>query len=497
MVVVPKSLGMVKDRWFVRIAGISDEVVIKPFNHTISALKRAVTERVFFVKENGKFVRPPKPLNFSARLERVRFLLVPLLPKTTPWSTNEFVDSCKGAKKRRYEDARESLLQKPLSREDSKVEVFVKREKTDFTSKADPVPRVISPRSPRYNLMIGKYLKKIEHRIFKSIRKLFGSHTVMKGFNAYVSAKILRQKWERFSEPVAIGLDASRFDQHVSVDALKWEHEIYLECFYNRKHRTKLAKLLQCQLHNHCTGYAPDGFIRYDVEGTRMSGDMNTSLGNCVLMCSMIYAYALEKNIKLELANNGDDCVVIMEKSDEEAFGAGLFDWFYEMGFNMKIEEPVYDFGKIEFCQTMPVFDGNRWLMVRKPSAVLSKDTVMLEPYQSKKQLANWMFAVGMGGLRLTGGLPVLQNFYRAFLKYGKPNQKPREYSSWYQSQMMKNMDRDFGAVTPEARDSFFTSFGITPDEQIELENYFDSWTFKFEKLESCHEDFEFRDFPL
>jgi len=497
MVVVPKSLGMVKDRWFVRIAGISDEVVIKPFNHTISALKRAVTERVFFVKENGHFVRPPKPLNFSSRLERVRLLLLPLLPKTTPWSTKEFVESCKGAKKRRYEDASESLLQKPLSWEDSKVEVFVKREKTDFTSKADPVPRVISPRSPRYNLMVGKYLKKIEHRVFKSLRKLFGSHTVMKGFNAYVSANILRQKWDRFSEPVAIGLDASRFDQHVSVDALKWEHDIYLNCFYNKKHRNKLANLLQWQLHNHCTGYAPDGSIKYNVEGTRMSGDMNTSLGNCVLMCSMVYAYALEKGVSLELANNGDDCVVIMERTDQKTFSEGLFEWFYDMGFNMKIEEPVYDFGKIEFCQTMPLFDGNRWLMVRKPSAVLSKDTTMLEPYQSKKQLANWMFAVGMGGLRLTGGLPVLQNFYRAYLRYGKPNQKPRSYLSWYQSQMVKNMDRDFGPVTSASRDSFFTSFGITPDEQIELENYFDSWTFSFEGLESDHEDFEFRNFPL
>jgi hypothetical protein len=497
MVVVPKPLGMAKERWFVRIAGISDEVVIKPFNHTISALKRAVTERVFFVKENGVFVRPPKPLNFSARLEKVRLRLLPLLPKTTPWSTEQFIASCKGAKKRRYEAASESLLQERFTGKDAKVEVFIKYEKTDCTSKADPVPRVISPRSPRYNLLLGKYIKKIEHMVFKSIRKLFGSHTVMKGFNAYVSADILRKKWEKFSVPVAIGLDASRFDQHVSADALRWEHDIYLSCFPIKRHRDKLAKLLSYQTHNYCTGYAPDGMIKYDIVGTRMSGDMNTSLGNCVLMCSMIHAYSEHVGVTLELANNGDDCVVILEKSDLNAFSEGLFEWFYEMGFNMKVEDPVYEFGKIEFCQTMPVFDGRRWLMCRKPSAVLSKDTCLLQPYQSKKQIANWMHAVGMGGLRMTGGLPILQNFYQAYMRYGKPGREPRRYFSWFQNKMMDSMDRDFSPVTAEARDSFYTSFGITPDEQIELENFLDAWKFEFGVSESCHEDFRYRDFPL
>lgn len=492
-----KRLGITKERWFVRIAGISDEVVIKPFNHTFSNLTRAVAERVFFVKRNGAFCRPPKPVHFSHSLSLVGERLKRLLPKTTPWSEDEFLASCKGAKKRRYEAAAESLLQERLSGKDARVEVFIKYEKTDCTSKVDPVPRVISPRTPRYNLMLGRYIKKIEHKIFKSIRKLYGSPTVLKGFNAYQSATILRDKWDRFSSPVAIGLDASRFDQHVSLDALRWEHDIYLSCFPLAKHRNELKWLLSLQEHNQCVGYCPDGQLSYSIDGTRMSGDMNTSLGNCVLMCSMVYQYAKDKNIVLELVNNGDDCVVVLDKADLNRFSDGLYEWFFDMGFDMKVEDPVYDFGAIEFCQTKPIYDGSRWIMCRNPRAVLSKDTCLLQPYQSSRQIAHWLYAVGMGGIRMTGGLPVLQNFYQAYIRYGRPGRQPQEYMSWYQSKQLVNMDRDFGTVTPEARLSMYDSFGITPCEQQEMEHFFDQWKFIFQERKSDHEDFLYRNFSL
>jgi len=432
-----------------------------------------VLERVFFVKEGGKFVRPPLPRDFSGALAEVRALLGKHLPHIAPWTSQEFLDSCKGAKKMRYQHAHDSLCVRDLVKEDAWVEVFIKYEKTDRTTKPDPVPRVISPRSPRFNFKLGKFIKKAEPLIFKSLGKLFGDRTVIKGYNAYQSANILRAKWDHFNDPVAVGLDASRFDQHVSEDALKWEHDVYTSCFHG-KSRKKLAKLLRMQLKNKCIGYAKDGRLEYTIAGTRMSGDMNTSLGNCVLMCSMIKAYALCKKVPLKLANNGDDCVVFMERRDLSRFSEGLFDWFYDMGFNMKIEEPVSVFEKIDFCQTHPVFDGNRWLMVRNPHVALSKDSVFLQPYQSPKQVFSWMKAVGVGGLRLTGGLPVFQNFYRVFDRYGRAGRSTSTYWSWYTRQSLQSMDRDFGPVSAEARASFWDAYGVSPDEQVVLEEELD-----------------------
>lgn len=300
-----------------------------------------------------------------------------------------------------------------------------------------------------------------------------------------------------FSNPVAVGLDASRFDQHVSLDALKWEHSVYLECFPRQSDKRKLSWMLKQQLVNKCKGYCPDGRIMYTVEGTRMSGDMNTSLGNCVLMCSMIRAYADHVKVDLELANNGDDCVVFMNSKDLERFSRGLDEWFTNMGFTMKVEPPVYDFGKIEFCQTRPVFDGCRWLMVRNPSACLTKDTVFLQPFQSKRQITSWMGAVGLGGLRMTGCLPVLQNFYSLLCRYGKPGKEPANFLSWYTSKLLTSMDRDFGPVSPEARASYYTSFGVTPDEQLELEAFYDQVRLGLDVVEGDLDSFETYDLPL
>lgn len=498
LTVEPKPLGLIKERRFLRLSGLSNWIDIKPFNHSLATLKRAVAERVFFVKENGRFVRPPRPVNFERSLRGVRSQLRRFLPRTVPWTYDEFVESCRGRKKELYAAARDSLFAAgPVTRKDAGVEVFIKYEKTDCTTKADPVPRVISPRSPRFNICVGRFLKKLEPKLFRSLGKLFGSPTVIKGYNAYESARILREKWDSFSTPVAIGLDASRFDQHVSEEALRWEHAIYLDCFPIKRHRDKLAKLLNMQINNRCVGYCPDGKLRYRVRGTRMSGDMNTSLGNCVLMCSMIKAYADHVGLSVQLANNGDDCVVFLEKADLGRFSDGLFEWFYSMGFNMKIEDPVTEFGGIEFCQTKPVFDGNRWVMCRNPSAVQAKDTVFLQNYQSEKQVRNWMHAVGTGGLRLTGCLPVLQNFYRVLQEEGIPGIIPRDYMSWYMRQQADSMDRDFGPVTAEARASFHDSFGITPEEQVLLEEYFDQWSYSPAVAESDHEDFRHRDFPF
>jgi hypothetical protein len=159
--------------------------------------------------------------------------------------------------------------------------------------------------------------------------------------------------------------------------------------------------------------------------------------------------------------------------------------------------KPVYIFEQIEFCQTHPVFDGQRWLMMRNPLTAIEKDTVLLQPYQSKKQILNWLAAVGQGGLRLTGGLPVSQNFYRAYMKYGKPGQISVEYQSWFVRKLSEGMDRDFGPVTPEARLSFYNAFGITPSEQIELEGYFDQWVFNPVVVKGDHESFHHRVFPM
>nr|UQB76155.1 RNA polymerase [Flumine tombus-like virus 6] len=495
---VKRWVGLTKNRQFVRVNGVSPDVNIVPFNHNIDTLIRAVKERVFLVKENNEFCRPPRPAAgvFSSRLEKSVEMLSAFLPKTAPLNYQQFVDTYRGRKKGVYQKALSDLrCSRSTIEEDATVEVFIKYEKTDRTTKVDPVPRVISPRDAKYNLRVGRYLKRIEEKVFRGLGKLFGHKTVIKGCDAEMSATLLRQKWDMFKNPIAVGLDASRFDQHVSLDALKVEHSVYQRCF-NKKDGQKLTQILSHQLVNRCVGRANDGCVEYTVEGTRMSGDMNTSLGNCVLMVLMIHSYLQHVGVQGQLANNGDDCVVFMERNDLDRFMTGLSVWFREMGFNMVVEIPVTEFEHIEFCQTKPVFDGKTWIMCRNPWTALAKDGVLLkDPSSDMKHnyFKLWARAVGVGGVRLSGGLPVLQNFYRFMQSIGhseyltsKGRRKSlkdvdgNEILPWYMRELGINGKRVFSEPTAEARASFWSAFDVTPDEQVELERYYDQLVMDF-----------------
>jgi hypothetical protein len=497
----------VKCRQFVRLNGVSPPVDIKPFNNCIDTLERAVNERVFFVKNReGKFVEPPKPEHnhFTTTMSGVGIALKKSLSKTVPLTRRQFVDTFRGRKRAIYERAFDSLLTRGVDQKDANIQVFVKCEKTDHTTKVDPVPRVISPRSSRYNVEVGRYLRKIEKPIFEALGKLFGHTTVIKGVDAVKSAHLLSEKWGMFTHPVAIGLDASRFDQHVSKEALMYEHDVYVNCFGYARNRTQLARYLSMQLENNCSGYCPDGKLKYRTDGGRMSGDMNTSLGNCLIMVSLIKAYLTQKNINGQLANNGDDCVVFMEKSQVANFQEGLFEWFEKMGFHMTMEQPVYDFEQIEFCQTKPVLKGDgQYIMCRKPQTTLAKDVVLMDPFQTVNKTREWLDAVGEGGLSLTGSLPIFQEFYSALIRSGiKPTKAFKtsgngELFSWGYTKLIGGLHHRYQEVTTASRASFFYAFGVTPDEQIDLERFYENLTIDVSTLDKGLEATYKHDFPF
>jgi len=474
-------------RRFFQVVGFSSPSNYLVHNSSINNLARGVLARVFYVKGEPT----PKPIVgiYRERLRDFRNSLLKGFSSTTPVSRQEFVEFYKGRRKTLYQRAADSLQSSSISRKDASIKAFVKAEFINSDDKPDPDPRVISPRDPRYNVEVGKYLRPIEHRVYGAIARIFGEPTVLKGFNSEQTGQVFVDKWSRYRNPVAIGLDASRFDQHVSVEALKWEHSVYNGIFQSKE----LRKLLSWQLHNHATGYCRDGKLKYVTEGCRMSGDMNTAMGNCLIMCALVHCYLSVRGVRGSLANNGDDCTVIIESTDLLKFQEGLTEWFLEMGFNMKVETPVYDIEGIEFCQTHPVFDGERYIMVRSFPKAIAKDCLSLKELQSPNVCKAWMDAVGQGGLSLCGGIPVYQEVYSSYIRAaaGIEIKKTRQSSkrrhrlpdaeltgglAW----LSKGMQRRYSTVSDEARFSFYLAFGTTPEQQMALEDYYRTATFQY-----------------
>lgn len=481
--VIPRISTTYRRKYYYRFSGIGVDVRYGVHSHNLSNAKRAVAERVMFVPDgNGGLKSPPRPasdksfrnmvLPFELKLrESVKYDSAYPIP---PLTYGQFVDSYHGAKRKRYLAAVQSLVCDPIIHKDARVNSFVKVEKINFTAKPDPCPRLIQPRTFRYGAALGRHIKHIEKPLFKQIANVFGGDTVLKGYDCIGVASRLKQMWDEFEVPVAVGLDASRFDQHCSKSALKWEHSIW-EMFCTDK--ADVRKLLAMQLENIGRVFTEEGIIKYKTDGCRMSGDMNTSSGNCLLMCAMVYSYCRSAGLsKFRLANNGDDCVLILDKHELTRLTT-LQDWFTKAGYTMKVEEPVFEFEHIVFCQTQPVFDGVGYRMVRDPRVSMAKDLTSTLNCKEVHVRSRWMAAMRHGGNSLVVGVPVLGSFYSMYpdTNYKTSsrdtiNRTITESGMWMMIPKIKQAPR---GITAAARYSFWLAFGITPDNQEALERRF------------------------
>jgi hypothetical protein len=191
-------------------------------------------------------------------------------------------------------------------------------------------------------------------------------------------------------------------------------------------------------------------------------------------MCALVWSYAKELGIRCSLINNGDDCVVFMNRRDGPRFSECLDAWFAELGFTMQVEPPVYEIEKIEFCQARPVYVGPSYLMVRNVHSCMAKDSVCLSPINHPKQLTAWCAAVGAAGTAMYGGVPVLDAYYQWYFRSGE------RVAKWEVGRpktghflMAERMTRRGMPVTDATRLSFYVAFGILPDMQVLLERHF------------------------
>lgn len=464
------------------------------YNNKIATVERALVERYFLCKVGGVYLPALKTEALSWRDEllcRFRALVVePLRAAATVLTLREVVECYTGVKRRRYEAAYRSLQRKPLCPQDAELSSFAKFEKQNL----EGAPRIINPRSERFNLRLGQYLKAMEKPFYSAINEVWGAHTdntVIKGLNTFEAARVLKQKWDRFKDPVAVGADATKFDMHVTVQALKYEHSFYNELFKC----PKLAKLLKMQLFNKGTAYCTDGKAQFTMPGTRSSGDLNTSLGNCILMCSLIWVLCHSIGIEAELANNGDDCQLICETTDLPRLLHAIPQFFEKYGFRMVVEEPVYEFEHIEFCQASPVLLTDGWCMVRNVRTCLKKDPMCLVAVQNDRVWRKWLGAVGDCGLASVPGCPVLQSFYNCFRRSGtKSRERFREvvFRNTGVMERSQGLTARIRPISPESRASFCKATGILPEYQIALEKYYDEMSiagmaekeFQFGKME-------------
>lgn len=465
-----------KERAIYRLDGMGPPVMFGVHSNNMVNLRRGVVERVLGLSDGSCITLPPTPTGeawASAELDAFRDTLCRWVGSRQPSTYEQFLKLYEGDRRIKvYSEAIDSLRMKPISAADAICSTFTKCEKLNFSKKSDPAARVIQPRTPRYNAAVGRFLKPLEKVVCKGIASIFGGPTVMKGYNALETARHMREMWDSFDDPVGIMMDAKRFDQHVSVAALMWEHSVYNR-IYDR--HPELKWLLKMQLTNVGVARVPEGKVKYEVNGCRMSGDMNTSLGNCLIMCAMVWALAQKLCIRVRLANNGDDCCIICNSSDAKKLESAIPGYFIDLGFQMEVEERVHVFEHIDFCQTHPVYDGEQWIMCRDPRVAISKDCHTVLPMKHSGAFGAYCKAIGDCGMALAGGLPVMQEFYKALQRHGTVSSKHQTMTESGFARLASGLASREREVTNAARVSFWRAFGILPMHQHVLESEYRS----------------------
>lgn len=474
--------------------GVGPAIKFFTYNVNQETMLRALTERVFFHQVDGHWEAPHRPTRKFV-LDKLRTFtkrLIRRLPDQTPVSLDKIPAMYSGHKRQVYERAVESLHSRPVEERDSFLKTFIKFEKNNGTAKKHPCPRVIQPRDPRYLAALIAYLKLLEHPMYQSINHVFRSEVITKGKNSSQTAACIVDAVQAVSGDswVGIGLDASRFDQHESEAVLWWEHQIYMACFKDREDRAQLKQLLEWQRVNYGFARTPDALFRYRVHGGRMSGDINTAMGNCLVMCAMAFSFMHDQGFDIKdyrFVDNGDDCILFVRERDLSRVLDNYKAWFSDMGFPMKIEFIAREIEQVCFCQSHPVYDGESWRMVRNYPDHIAKDCVSTTPLLDENQRRAWLKSVSECGIATTGGIPIAQNFYR-WLYRGEPEFRSRHKRGHHRKYATPVLEQDTGLYlssvgmhesfrepSVEARLSYWRAFGVSCTDQKIVEAFYDT----------------------
>lgn len=335
----------------------------------------------------------------------------------------DYIERYSGQMRKRYEDAYDLYLARGYWPGDAHVKSFVKAERvvaySDYRAIHKKVkPRLIHPRKPLYNLLLGCFLKPLESSLKKY--RLLGPRNTLKGLDLKQRASVVLKHVEFVGDCEVYEVDCSSFDGHVNGFTLGAEHSIYNKIFKD----PFLKQLLKQQLRSSCTSNCGYSYTLH----SRCSGDVNTSLGNHLINMGMIESYMLGKygkTRKWSYVVDGDDALLFVKKGVAINY-VEFVSHFRAMGQEVKLEGP-YAPADLTFCRSKIYYGPNGPTFVRDPRRILGG---LLTVYRHLENLPSYYFQIALGETHVSNGVPLVQEFVHTVLDrlhlLGKVNKEAR-----------------------------------------------------------------------
>lgn len=339
---------------------------------------------------------------------------------------------------------------------------FVKYEKIPLGKYYDgKPPRLIQHRSFEYLYLFKSFILSYDLALKNHDLKFNGQDvkTIFSKLNNESGvATALKSNWDSFKTPIAVCIDHSKFDGHVSLELLQAARK-YWKSLFGSKLLDRMLKDQQLNKVNSKNG------LFYKVKATRLSGEYTTSDENSILNYAMLAVWVKSSGIEdFRITVNGDDSVVMVELIDQHR----LKDLSFFRNFNMEteVDRIVTDFNKITFCQASPILVGDHYTMIKDPSRTISRSCVT--NYSHRQHINTLLTASGLCELAQNSGVPIMQEFALTLMRCGllsKPWSAVDKIPARGHSSISEVND-----ITEETRNQFDIAFGIHKIQQYSAE---------------------------
>jgi hypothetical protein len=301
------------------------------------------------------------------------------------------------------------------------VRMFLKVEKLDSLKD----PRAIQARVDAFKVHAGPWVAAMEKRATEAL-PIF-----IKGLAPAERAEKIQQLKLRALNTLEI--DFQRFDRHCSRALLEaTEHLIYHHVFPDQ-----VADLLKLTLDNKVESFFG---AKYEVDGTRMSGDVTTSIGNCLVVACLMVAAGLPLD---SFVVEGDDMIAAVTDTELCGFNVEVI-----KATGMK-PEVVQSHNAGTFCSRYDVTNSRgEPARVRHPLRDITRFGTSI--HDAKQVDLVRAHAEEWNGVPMLGPIYVQRLF--------ELSETEKDDPKWITE------------ISPIARASFHLTFDIGPDDQLAFE---------------------------